>query len=768
MAERIRLESGSSDCGIDFSAIIDTVDILIDGSSVSAAAPPDAVFLMIRDLLAGCEALATCSTPRVALPFYESPWELVVRRDGNEALISFYQGGMNPRVEIKDSPVGLPDLVHALVHASERLVDELESLNPNILAEPFIGELLGGLERLRAVDLDTIGPDHDAGQAIEIGYDGEPARHADAAFAFSIRATGGDILAPTTPNRSDLYSLMASGTLTCLFEGQEIMIARGRPVFMIESLVLTCRHILSSIEEDRDLDLTQDGESLRIETRFDSSTEKLTVSLIPAGATMPAILSGIGAMGFVDAVLVAARDLRRQVFDVNPTQRTNLKFDLLAREVDTLTTWRRDLTDPTIVNTDSNPMRYELPRQTLPRTSEGADRLIGARKLMYTKLWEAEAEGLRLDATFLCGQRLIVSSASLIAALQRQSGEIVWRRAGLNRRALAMMTGETGLLIAGPEGDVSLVDVGTGKTLWSTRIPPAQGKPGGIVAGGGRRPRYAVLTTGESGLTAVDLFTGEARWRFTTRRGLPSGFAKMGRLLAFTCRSNSVYCLDVDTGELVWRLSERARFDLPPVNLGEVVAVWMSSHANSAGRVLALDGLTGEVLWAAPVKGRPLCPPVRIGTSAAAATSLPGATRIEAFRIADGTRRFRRDLEGVEGPVSLLALDANLVVHCAQGLTLCIEGSSGKVLWSRQLTDGPTAELPLSLEPVLRDGGLFVPLDTTYVINPADGTLLHRLDSDSPVPDLLRVDEQYSIYTAEISGHVGAYGVVGHLNVVRS
>jgi outer membrane protein assembly factor BamB len=141
---------------------------------------------------------------------------------------------------------------------------------------------------------------------------------------------------------------------------------------------------------------------------------------------------------------------------------------------------------------------------------------------------------------------------------------------------------------------------------------------------------------------------------------------------------------------------------------------------------------------------------------------------VEAWTASGGEPAWRTVLEGLRGPAAMMSMDETVLVNTASGRLVSLEAGSGEPRWTHRLTDQGTVELPLSLEPVLRDGGLFVPFDTTYVINPLDGTLLHRLEAASPVPDLLRVDENYSIYTAEVSGHLSAYGVVGHLNVVRS
>jgi len=758
MGERIRLEGGMPG-GIDFSAVLGTLDILVRGANVSSSARDDAIFLLLRDMIVGCEDLASGRSRRVSIPFYESPWELVLCREVDRVLVSLYRGGPIPRVEVKDASVPLADLACAIVEAGDRLVGRLESLNPVICADPFLGEMLGALERLRACrPSPSPAPD---GDEVEIACGEVGPEGSDLGFRCRVRATGRDLLGPVTPDRADLYALMARGTLSCLVRGEEIVSFDGYVIFMIESLLGAARHLLGCLEEHRDLDVSIPSDSLLVEMRYEAQADKLTVTLACARGGEKAVLGAVPLVAFVDAVLALARDFKQGTLEKNPSQHANLRFELLAGEIETLGAWRRDLTDSTLVNT-GRALRYEAP--TLPRRGDG--RASVPRRLMYAKRWEAEAEGLRLDATFLCGDRVVVGTRNIIAALDRETGDQLWSQRGLPVRALALMTGEAGLLTVAPTGEVEMIDVAEGEVLWATRIPPPPGKPAGFTAGGGRRPRYALLTSEESGLVAVDLFTGESRWRFRTRRGSPAGFARTGRFVAFTCRSNSVYCLDVDSGDLVWRFSERSRFDLPPVALREALAVWGPEHGGSRGRLFVLDSLTGETLWVAGSGGRPLARPILARGHLVMALGTDRGPVLEAWAAAGGEPGWRRDLDGSD--VAVMSMDDDVLVHTSAGTVESLDGATGRVRWTCRLAEGPSSDLPLSLEPVLRDGGLFVPFDTTYVLNPLDGTLLHRLESGSPVPDLLRVDENYSIYTAEVSGHLSAYGVVGHLGVVRT
>jgi hypothetical protein len=76
-------------------------------------------------------------------------------------------------------------------------------------------------------------------------------------------------------------------------------------------------------------------------------------------------------------------------------------------------------------------------------------------------------------------------------------------------------------------------------------------------------------------------------------------------------------------------------------------------------------------------------------------------------------------------------------------------------------------ELPRRLEPVLRNGALFVPAGGVHLLRPTDGSALgDRLPTDL-VPDFLRVDERGWVYVGEESGTLAAYAPVPRLRLVR-
>jgi outer membrane protein assembly factor BamB len=754
---------------VNLNNIVDVVDILIDGANISVRAPRDSIFLLLRDLLARVEELLSGKSSRVGIAFYESSWELVLVLEGELVLLSFYRAGARPRIEVKDRPLGLKSLMRAVVAAGEILIEDLLAISPQMVADPFVSELMGAMERIRTLEAE--GPA--AGSipvpsSFTIDYDGRGKGSPPLTFSCEVKATSRDLLAAVMTNRSDLYALMGRGTFT-LHVGDNAVALDGLYVFfLIEKLLEAARSLMASIEDYRNLELALSVEDLELEVRYDCAEGTFALS-IRNKATLqpPCVLGKLDPALFVDELVKLARSFRRRVVELNPSQRSNLKFEIFNDEIESLVAWRKDIESQPVKKQAPSPLRFEVPASTLPEREErGRSVFSRTKKLMYVRLWEAEVEGIRLDASYLAGDRIVLTGGKDGFAVHRETGEVLWRKKLAEPDALSLMAGEAGILRFDPHGMLRLIDVKDGETVWTTRITPPFGVPSGTVAGGGRKPRYAVLTSGESSLIGIDLYTGEARWKHRTRRGSSYRFGKFGKLLFMTCSTNAVHCIDVDSGELLWRYCGRHKFMDAPIPSGGAAAVWGREWGERMGRLYLFDSLTGDELWSAQCEGRLAASPVFSGGVLCGAFYIGHDLLVRAWKVDGGERVWERDLGAIASFFSWMPIDDRIVMNMAGGMVICLKAEDGTVVWSKSMGSS-SEDVPMNLEPILRGGGLFVPADTTYVFSPSDGTLLHRLEEHSPVPDFLRVDERYSIYVGEVSGYVSAYGVSGHLGVIE-
>jgi outer membrane protein assembly factor BamB len=121
---------------------------------------------------------------------------------------------------------------------------------------------------------------------------------------------------------------------------------------------------------------------------------------------------------------------------------------------------------------------------------------------------------------------------------------------------------------------------------------------------------------------------------------------------------------------------------------------------------------------------------------------------------------------GLSGAASAwFCVEDKVIVNSASGTLICLHAQTGEVIYNLVFSRQVEGDQPRRLEPILRNGALFVPQHQVQVVRPATGELIGEVPCDL-IPDLLRVDESCNVYLAEESGHLAAYGVAPKLELV--
>jgi outer membrane protein assembly factor BamB len=494
--------------------------------------------------------------------------------------------------------------------------------------------------------------------------------------------------------------------------------------------------------------------------------------------TFPAL----GVVDVVEASLAFGRALVRGILRRDRAQCTNLRLSAFRRNLresgDALReVCRRDAK----INPTPEPYRAfaETARQRGNRTSDGPSPSIAQARLRYAARWRALVPGIDLRSTFLCGDRMIVGGAQETFCLARATGDVMWRAPTQKATSVVTPGGVARLL---HDGTLHVHDFGTGEiTLRAKLTPRAFAPPAGAVVNMPGLPRLLIVTEGEQHLVAIDLTSGEARWRFTWGKSAPSkngaahaGALRMkraGKLLYFTCGDSALTALDVLTGAVVWRARDRMRFRVAPT-LDHDALFALAGGAGSVAQLHAIDPYSGHARWtrtlpepAAPctIEGAPLA---AAGVVALAVRERNGLSLV-AFDRDTGEPRWT-----TPGPVaplgtSWLAIDDLIVGNTPTADLVGVEAASGQLRYRHVL--GPRAietDVPRRLEPVLRSGALFVPHTDVHVIRPRDGATLATIAPCEAIPDLLRVDERCDVYVAEESGHLVSFTAQTRLSLV--
>lgn len=733
---------------------------LLLGAPVEVAELP-----ALAELATAVVAIAEGTRRKVVLPVAVSPVELALVRRGDSVLVSHYSTLAVPDVMVLDRPVAL-----------RLLLDTCEQAVSDAAASAASEELREALRCLheRVQDAKISGtPDVDArsvertGGAVE-----QPGADVPLAFGFQVTlATCVDPL-PESSSRADVHATLFDGTLWAWIRGKRVVVARGPVLLAVHRMVAAVRALVDAWRESRGVNVRLRSGAFLVGVRRErDGAVALTLGPGDDGAiTVPAL----DVAATVLPILRVASDLLRAVVAVDRSQARNLRISTLRDEVRELRRAVRARTeDSGFENEDPDRLRLSAPPPPPPSEAEqgrSSDERAAPSpgRLRFNERWHREVEGLDAGATFLCGERILVATPRRVTALGRETGEVAWSETA--SRAVSVMAGTTLLRLSGT-GSVELWDVAEGGIYATARIAPrVAAPPCGTWAGGGSAPPVAVIAEGSNRLVAIDLRTGEPRWRFTSRGGGAFRFRRAGRLLLVVTGDSALHAIDVATGEEAWRLAGRTKLTMAPAVCHDVVVAAAGEPGDAGGTLYGIGLYSGRTLWRRELDSPPTAVP--IGSTSANGSALvslggSGSATLAAVRPADGSLAWMIADPGIGRGAAAMAVDGALVVNAPGGRVCAIDLADGHWRWSTSLANPVADDVPRRLEPVLRGGALFVPAATVHVLRPSDGAPLGTPLECDTVPDLLRVDERGWLYVAEDGGHIRALGPAPQLRLVR-
>ncbi|MEI8256479.1 MAG: PQQ-binding-like beta-propeller repeat protein, partial [Deltaproteobacteria bacterium] len=656
-------ESGNSSPRVEASEV-ELLDMVIDGERFSAASAPDQAAFVLRDLVSAGIAVLEGRTVKSIVPLGDAPWELCLVGAGPTVHVSLYRSGPLPEVRLLDRPIAARDLAgqaHATFESmrgtlSPDYADELAALIERLgvaasAPAPAPGRIPDTLVRWRPVASD---------RPISLSFE---------TIIAGAHADDGESV------RADLHALLFRGRLTFDVRGQRGDLAPGFVFLQTERLLSLCRPLLDACVQRRPLHLRVAAGASMLGLRL-GIDGRLALSIARSGAatfTSPAL----DPRDFVIPVVDAALSMARSAVQCDRSRSRNLRLRALRTEARAM---RRAVADlarmHAKLNDDPEPYRASVVPSAPSATSASPPSLdlSIASRLRYTQRWRVEIEGIDLRGTLLCGDRLVVPGARETFAIDKRSGAAVWSRP-LPRAATTLAGGD--MLRLTSRGDVELRDVRDGEVLWQTRITPRVGSPAlACTVSAAGMPRVVVLAEGEKRLVALDMRTGEPRWRHTARNGGLFRIRRVGRLLVVASGDSSITALDAASGEVVWRFVGPASFGLTPVVHRDTVLALAGAPGRGPMRLFAIDAFTGAPRWTAEHAGAPMS--VVTGAREVAAVAVVGreGAQIFGYGLDDGTVRFKAPLGTAAIPGGQLALssfDELIVANLPTGRVVAVD-----------------------------------------------------------------------------------------------
>jgi outer membrane protein assembly factor BamB len=565
--------------------------------------------------------------------------------------------------------------------------------------------------------------------------------------------------------RADLHSLLATGSFRVRSGAAVLDFGPVFPLLVAERVLLLAQETLDAWRSRTPLQRRSEIGVAELRVARGPGAAGVRLTLVRPHASPDetgSSLAEIDPFAFARAAAKFALVLEARLLESDPGQRTNLRLTALARAARRVEAdLDSALADDSLTNPEPDSYRSFL----VPSPSGARGRWEHGGKMRFVPRWVAAVPSIDLAATFQCGERLLVGSQRQTACLDRATGEVLWRK-GLPRAACVPTP--QGLVRLAPSGDVTLHELERGSAVFSTHVAPRPngGAVGALVNVEGL-PRLLALAEGENAVVAVDLGSGEVRWRYRAPRAARFRLRRAGRLLLVAGGDSALVALDASTGDVVWRVRGRLPFT------GDVLCERDSVFATAGGPIgpnelFHVDLFTGEVRWRRALDARLATgsPPLVAGGTIVVPTADRRGSGLCGFARETGESLWTLT-PGLAAPTtSWLAVDDLVIGNSASGVVVGIDSRSSSTVYARAFPRHVAADQPRRLEPVLRSGALFVPQEQVHVLRPRDGELLATLPSDL-IPDLLRVDEACNVYVAEESGHLAAFAVAPRLTLVR-
>ena len=721
-------------------------DVVVDGINVTARIGENQALTLLADLGTAVADLHNGHRSRVVLPLYATSeaWELGLEADASDALMTVFRTGSNPEVAAFERRVPFEKLRRGILDALK-----------NVASQTCPVPVRQGLENAKHALQDRhAGPAPKARRTQSVAITPRAIR----GFAFRADTTlrvCETAAASGQVERSDLHALLCQGIFGVTARGRTWSVADS-PIFLIaERLVELAEAAVQAQQSASPLFRRIQVGHVRLGVRLAPADGPLAVSLGNAhagsdqGVTFPQLEPAV----FAQAVTSFVESLRDALLRADPAQSLNLRLQNLVSAAETISEQIRPQKDQgTLVNS-----KRDTYRRFAATAAPSSSRWEQGAGLRFSPRFIATVPQIDLKSVFHCADALIVGSQRETCCLDPVTGDSRWRIP--TARAASIGT-PAGLVRLFPDGRLALHDIESGNQRFCLRLTPrSQGGACGAVVYAPGLPRLLAVCEGDRRVTAVDLVSGEVRWRYTAARPAPLRVRRAGGLLLVAGGDSVMVALDATTGETVWRACDRLPFtgDIS-VNGDDVFAVSAGAQGNAF--LHSIDAWSGELRWQAEVEDRSILgqSPLPCKTHVLVPVRDARGCGVRALSRSTGHADWNVPPGFFPRSVAWLMVDDLLMVNSGTGTFVCMEAVTGALKYRHVFSQSIEQDQPRRLEPVFRGGALFVPQHQVQVLRPQTGAILGVVPSDL-VPDLVRVDDRYGVLIAEESGHMSAFSV---------
>jgi hypothetical protein len=587
-----------SDVLLNLIEIYDVVDLVVEGSNLTADIAHESVFGLLSQLLEELNLILLGHKNKTIIEFHCEPWELVLVPHGRRLRLSFYCLGHQPVLRAHDQEVDLSSFVDVIASVAETVLTDLLRISGDFGAYPLVRRFGQELARLRktripatfdskvstATDLRTFSTGDPSGvtvtAVVDLSYSGLCSYRGEYAF--------------------DHHALLCRGQVFLEHEDRRVVLDSAFPIDVCTEILVQVRKVMGQVASGRSFCFQGRvcGVVWRVEAEvglWDVRWEKSDLERFEV------VISGRSCL---DGLLTVVESLLSAMVEHNPHLQLNHRFTDRCQDLEELRTWLGEWSESDRFHESAD--QYMLEHGDLmPTHLDEAAPHFGwefekVRALFPKRIWRYAARGVRFDRMQIVDGRLLCLREHGLDCVDVNSGEILWTH------PLSEGEARVEILVAGPF--VMVVDGQRAVELIRLMDGVCFGRAAGIQAAclGVAHYRGAdiVVVAGSlEGLRAVDVKTGRDAWTMDDSHGPLAGVLFHGPVAFVQYEGGLLQAQNPLTGEVLWRLRLSGR--------SEHAIQWHGDHLyvaseDSSGRSFTLRAilpLSGKTVWQMPIDG---------------------------------------------------------------------------------------------------------------------------------------------------------------------
>jgi outer membrane protein assembly factor BamB len=738
-----------SDVLLNLIEIYDVVDLVVEGSNLTADIAHESVFGLLSQLLEELNLLLGGQKTKTIIEFHCEPWELVLVFRGDRLGLSFYSLGHQPVLRAHDQDVQLSAFVTVVARSAEAVLTDLLRISGDFGTYPFVrrfGQELSKLRKKRTPDTrcynfesitdartystgDTSGVTVSA--TVDLSYPGLTSYRGEYAF--------------------DHHALLCKGHVYLEYEDRRVEFDSEFPIDVCTQILVQVRKVMGQVSSGKSFDFSGRvcGVMWRVESRVGLWTVRWEKSDTEG---FDVVVSGRSCL---DGLLTVVEHLLTAMREHNPHLELNHRFTDRFQDLEELWTWFGEWSTSDRLNESVD--QYMLEHGDLIPTHADAVppdfpwEFEKVRALFPKKTWRYATQGLRFDRMQIVDGRLLCLRKEGLDCVDVRSGQVLWTHPTSEGEA------RVEILLAGPfvvvvdgQRSVELVRLSDGTPSKSSI--EIRGDCLGVAHYAGAD--VVVVAGSLEGLRAVDVTTGRDVWAMDDNHGPLAHVLFHGPVVFVHYVGGLLQAQNPLTGDVLWRLRLNGRSEHPIRWHGEHLYVASEDPSGRSFSVRAILPLSGKTVWQMPVDGWLMDAPRCYGRWMILPVETSGRVYLVCMELSGLRPRLRWRLPlasaGIDRPTPLLYhRDGDQeygLVRTDRGELTCVCMETGGLRWQRKATD----------DLLFRNLGLVVVRDAFVEVGGcvsfgllSNGTEIYRSDLMLGQPEFLACYGQLFVLTGE-------------------